>query len=127
MMGRNMDYIKLSKTVSYILRHVPYEYGLQLDKDGWVNLSSLCKTLESMGEGMITENDLRKMIENTDKKRHEIADGKIRAIYGHSVEARVAYAVAIPPDILYHGTARRYYEGRLNTKRKTICSSFTRC
>jgi RNA:NAD 2''-phosphotransferase len=31
-----MDYMKLSKEVSYALRHAPWEYELELDESGWV-------------------------------------------------------------------------------------------
>ena len=31
-----MDYIKLSKEVSYALRHAPWEYELELDENGFV-------------------------------------------------------------------------------------------
>lgn len=31
-----MDYAKLSREVSYALRHAPWEYELELDEQGWV-------------------------------------------------------------------------------------------
>lgn len=33
-----VDYIKLSKELSYALRHAPWEYELELDANGWVGL-----------------------------------------------------------------------------------------
>ena len=42
------------------------------------------------------------------KRRHEIRDGHIRALYGHSFPMRVAFEPACPPAVLYHGTARRF-------------------
>ncbi|MCL1809554.1 MAG: hypothetical protein FWG42_07320 [Clostridiales bacterium] len=45
------------------------------------------------------------MIQKSEKKRHEACDGKIRALYGHSVEKRIVMEPVKPPDILYHGTA----------------------
>ena len=37
-------------------------------------------------------------------------NGKIRAFYGHSVPIKILKEEKIPPDILYHGTARRFLE-----------------
>lgn len=50
------------------------------------------------------------MIDKSEKKRHEIKAGKIRAFYGHSIPMKILKEVKIPPDILYHGTARRFLE-----------------
>ena len=44
------------------------------------------------------------MVEASDKKRYEIADGRIRAFYGHSVPQRLKREPAKPPPVLYHGT-----------------------
>ncbi len=45
------------------------------------------------------------MVRMSDKKRYEIADGRIRAFYGHSVSQRLRKETAEPPALLYHGTA----------------------
>jgi len=48
------------------------------------------------------------MIEKSDKKRYEISNGKIRALYGHSIPQRIIKEQKCPPEVLYHGTARRF-------------------
>ena len=50
------------------------------------------------------------MIEESEKKRHEISDGKIRAYYGHSVPMKIEKEEKMPPEVLFHGTARRFYK-----------------
>lgn len=50
------------------------------------------------------------MIEVSEKKRHELFNGKIRALYGHSVPQKIIKEVNTPPSILYHGTARHLVE-----------------
>jgi len=45
------DFTKLSKRISYILRHAPWEYELELDDEGWVALSQLLGALNSGGMG----------------------------------------------------------------------------
>ncbi len=80
-----MDYMKLSKEVSFALRHEPWKYELELDENGWVDIDQLIESLrcDRKWKSLDTK-DLEIMIEKPDKKRHEIHDGKIRALYGHS-------------------------------------------
>jgi putative RNA 2'-phosphotransferase len=104
-----MDYQKLSKEISYALRHAPWKYKLELDEEGWVEVNQLLSSLHnSIKWESLTETDLNLMIEKFDKKRHEIANGRIRAVYGHSVPAKIKKESCTPPDILYHGTSRRF-------------------
>ena len=107
-----MDYIKLSKEVSYALRHTPYEYELELDYEGFVLINQLLSALneKSNNDRDVTKEDLEYIIKNSDKIRHKIKDDKIRALYGHSVSNRIKKEAAIPPEILYHGTAHRFIE-----------------
>lgn len=42
-----MDYFKLSKEISYALRHAPWEYELELDDEGWVDIEQLLINLSS--------------------------------------------------------------------------------
>lgn len=98
---------QLSKKVSLILRHEPLLYELELDEEGWVAVTDLLYSLEqydSRWQGL-TEQDLLVMIERSEKKRHELKEGKIRALYGHSVPGKLLKKPAEPPEILYHGTA----------------------
>lgn len=105
---------QLSKEVSYALRHAPWEYELEMDASGWVPIEQLLDALRQKEEWKgICEKDLSKMIEISEKKRHEIQDGKIRAFYGHSLPMKILKKEQRPPNILYHGTARRFVESIL--------------
>ena len=106
-----MKYEELSKEVSYALRHAPWEYELEMDEEGWVSIEQLLNALNTEGKfGNITRNDLAVMIDKSEKKRHEIKAGKIRALYGHSIPMHIVKEEKTPPDKLYHGTARRFIE-----------------
>jgi len=107
-----MDYIKLSKEVSYALRHAPYEYELELDDEGFVSIKQLLTALneKSNYDRDVTKEDLEYIIKNSDKIRHEIKDDKIRALYGHSVSNKIKKEVAMPPEILYHGTSHKFLD-----------------
>lgn len=104
-----MDYLKLSKEVSYALRHAPWEYELELDENGWVNINQLILSFNDSEDWQgLNECDLYEMVERSEKKRHEISNGKIRAIYGHSIPQKILKEPKLPPEILYHGTAQRF-------------------
>ena len=98
-----------------MLRHAPWEYELEMDEQGWVLVEQLLDAL-NQGEkcSQITESDLVKMIEFSEKKRHEILDGKIRAFYGHSIPMKIVKENRKPPEVLYHGTANRFLQAIMN-------------
>lgn len=54
------------------------------------------------------------MIEKSEKKRHEIKENSIRALYGHSILMKIVKEEAIPPKVLYHGTAHNFLSKILN-------------
>jgi putative RNA 2'-phosphotransferase len=101
------DLLRLSKAVSHALRHEPWLYELELDDEGWVPVEELLSALraEKPEWSTLSEADLAKMIAASDKKRHELHDGKIRALYGHSVPDKLLKQLAEPPVVLYHGTS----------------------
>ena len=109
-------YADLSKEVSYMLRHAPHEYGLALDEQGWVDLSEVVSALKRTPRFKnLVACDVESMVNKSDKKRHEIKDGKIRALYGHTLPEKIAKIPAVPPDALYHGTPRKSVDSILKT------------
>jgi putative RNA 2'-phosphotransferase len=103
----NQDLMSLSRTVSHALRHAPWLYELELDSEGWVSTDILLNALRSEAAQWknLNESDLSKMIASSDKQRHEILNGKIRALYGHSLPNKLQKTEAIPPEKLFHGTS----------------------
>lgn len=100
----------LSKEVSYALRHAPWEYELEIDEQGWVSVVQLLYALHEDDKWInLREEDLQRMIDKSEKKRHEISDGRIRAFYGHSIPIKIIKEEKKPPKILYHGTANRFF------------------
>ncbi|MCL2860737.1 MAG: RNA 2'-phosphotransferase [Oscillospiraceae bacterium] len=109
-----MNNIGLSKEISYALRHAPQEYGLYLDEQGWVGIGNLISALKKQERfKLVTESDIENMIQTSEKKRHEICDGKIRALYGHSINEKILKQPIEPPDELYHGTAHKFIDSIL--------------
>ena len=111
-----MDYIKLSKEISYALRHAPWEYKLELDSEGFVYVEQLINAINESSnyERPITIRDLEHIIGISDKKRHEIQGDKIRALYGHSIPMHISKDVIVPPNVLNHGTTHKALDSILN-------------
>lgn len=106
-----MNYTELSKEISYALRHAPWEYELEIDEEGRVPLKQLLSALHLNPKWEnVVEDDLIEIVEKSEKKRLEICEGKIRAFYGHSIPMKIMKEVKMPPNILYHGTARRFMD-----------------
>jgi putative RNA 2'-phosphotransferase len=101
------DSSRLSRVVSHALRHEPWLYELELDEEGWVTVEELLSALrpEKAEWACLNESDLAEMIAHSDKKRHELKDGKIRAIYGHSTPYKLLKEPSEPPAVLFHGTS----------------------
>lgn len=93
---------KVSKFISYLLRHNPEE--LEISKDGFVNLHDLVKKIRQRYP-WIDEEYVERVARKDKKGRYELAGVKIRARYGHTIDASIDLASA---DIkkLYHGTTR---------------------
>ncbi|HEM6099524.1 TPA: RNA 2'-phosphotransferase [Streptococcus suis] len=103
-----IDYEKLSKDCSYILRHAADDYFLTSDSQGWVDLKEFINVLNlCFGWNTLNELDINVMIAQSKKKRHEIVDGRIRAMYGHSIKQKIIYEEREPPSFLYHGTEEK--------------------
>lgn len=110
-MNSIMNYTALSKEISYSLRHGPWEYELELDENGWVETSQLLEALKLEKKWKdLTENYIEEMIQQSDKRRHELSNGKIRALYGHSTTEKIKIEKKEPPEILLHGTARCFLD-----------------
>jgi putative RNA 2'-phosphotransferase len=98
---------RLSKFLSLILRHRTAEFNLMLDAEGFTDLDGVWRRVQGRFGTRFSEADLQAVVAGkTDgKKRFELREGRIRALYGHSRVGPVSYAPAEPPEFLYHGTA----------------------
>ncbi len=97
-------YKNLSKYLSYVLRHHPEEADLSLDERGFTDLKDVLNALERTKHSWASKDDIRYLIKNSEKKRFELIDGKIRALYGHSIDVNIEKETK-PPETLYHGTS----------------------
>ncbi len=92
-----------SRKLAFLLRH-DKEYAF--DEHGYREVDDLIKnygfTMDLI-ETIVRENNKKRFEFNEDKT-------KIRARQGHSVEVDVDLQEAAPPDVLYHGTAKKFLD-----------------
>ncbi|MCR2802730.1 RNA 2'-phosphotransferase [Paenibacillus soyae] len=119
------DYAKLSKEVSYALRHAPWVYELELDAEGWVAVGQLVHSLRTDRQWtLLTAEDVSAMAELSSKKRFEIQDGKIRALYGHSIPEKIVKKAEMPPNVVFHGTAGQLVKEILKSGLKPMARQY---
>jgi putative RNA 2'-phosphotransferase len=97
-----------SKLLSLVLRHNPGKLGLVLDANGYVPVDELLEAFARRGLAL-DRVELDEIVATNDKQRFAFSEdgAKIRASQGHSLQVDLGYAPAVPPPILYHGTAQR--------------------
>mmetsp|Transcript_36185 Transcript_36185/g.144615 ORF Transcript_36185/g.144615 Transcript_36185/m.144615 type:complete len:204 (+) Transcript_36185:3666-4277(+) len=102
--------IKVSKKLSFWLRHRPDKAGLVLDQNGWANVDEVLTALSESGCACGWEGLLR-VVDTNDKQRFALSpDGSlIRARQGHSVHVDLGLKPVTPPEVLYHGTVERFW------------------
>lgn len=100
--------VQLSKYLSYLLRHGAEEAGLQLDDEGFATIDDVWALVTKRFRNKFDHSHLDIVVagDNSGKKRFEIVDDKIRAMYGHNrkLPTAIQYENTEPPTYLYHGT-----------------------
>jgi putative RNA 2'-phosphotransferase len=86
------DPVRLSKLLSFLLRHRPDSIGLTLSSDGWVEVGFLLERINAERKlpYRVTPSHLERLVDES--SRFQLRDGRVRARTGHSVR------VSIPRD-----------------------------
>jgi len=95
---------RLSKKLSFLLRHHPEKWGITLTPDGWADVDLIARRLR------IRAIDIEELVRQQTKQRFELKDGRIRALYGHTIDVEPVSRHTEPPAYLFHGTARETVE-----------------
>lgn len=106
------DLPRISKFLSFVLRHRPEAIGLTLDQGGWVPIDELLRACADSGR-KLTLATLIRIVDENDKNRFVIRDGLIRANQGHSLQVDLGLEPGEPPAMLFHGTATRFLDAIL--------------
>ena len=120
------DLTGISKFLSLVLRHKPEAIGITLDAFGWAKIDELLEYSKRKGH-LISREQLDEVVSQNDKQRFAISEDltRIRARQGHSISVDLELTPIQPPNILYHGTTRRFVdsiisEGLLKRKREYV-------
>jgi putative RNA 2'-phosphotransferase len=105
---------KISKYLSFLLRHSPDAIGLKLDSIGWGSIDYIIENTQSP---KLDRDLIDIVVETNGKKRFSISPcGKnIRANQGHSIEIDLGLEAIVPPEGLLHGTAERFIESIMDS------------
>lgn len=99
---------RISKTLSYYLRHRPDKISIFVDEyGGWTDVRELLGKWNEFHLNLpLTLEELELVVEDSDNKRFSFNEDKtlIRANQGHSIPVQLGLDDVEPPDMLYHGT-----------------------
>ena len=101
---------RLSRLLSYLLRHNPAAVGADVDREGWLSIGvgELAERISRMrGYEWVTEEDILDVVRRDERGRFEVRGDRIRATYGHSLPVDPTGEEVRDPPILYHGTTER--------------------
>lgn len=106
-MKQSKNDINLGRCISFILRHRPEDFNIKLDSHGWADVNELISNMNIKGH-KIDRQTLDRIVRENNKQRYTYnQDGtKIRANQGHSIKVDVELSETVPPQKLYHGTAK---------------------
>ena len=91
---------RLSRFLTFLLRHKPREHPLTMDREGFAPWHEVVDLVRQRFYD-VTEEQMRALIAGGSKKRFEIHGDKVRATYGHSFAIDLGGTAAEPPSELY--------------------------
>ncbi|CAK8991886.1 tRNA 2'-phosphotransferase 1 [Durusdinium trenchii] len=113
--------VKISKTLTQILRHKAVELKIDIGRDGYCSLRALLQC-PWLAELEVQEEEVQQVVKKSDKKRFELKedDGEllIRAVQGHSIKTvdddqllqKLDLEDTNLPNVCVHGTYRRHFD-----------------
>jgi len=92
--------VEVSRYMSYLLRHNPE--NLKMDRHGFVRLDELIDKIKERFQ--VDEKFIFEIVDKSDRKRFEIVEDKIRALYGHTIPVKLEMEEDKTVKAFYHGT-----------------------
>lgn len=108
-MEQPVNLTRISKKLSFLLRHCTDPLLVSLD-GGWADVDAVIRVLRTKWPSF-GRRELEQIVAEDEKGRYSFdpAGKRIRANQGHSIPGvRVEMERIAPPEVLYHGTARRF-------------------
>ena len=92
--------VKVSRYMSYLLRHNPE--NLKMNRHGFVDLDEFLKKIKERFQ--VDKEFIFEIAEKSERKRFEIVEDTIRALYGHTIPVQLELEEDKTVKVLYHGT-----------------------
>ncbi len=98
---KQVSKVEVSKYMSYLLRHEPE--NLEMDRQGFVGLEEFVRKIRERFQ--VDQRFIWDIVEKSGRKRFEIINNRIRALYGHTITVELAFEEDRTIRTLYHGTS----------------------
>jgi RNA:NAD 2'-phosphotransferase (TPT1/KptA family) len=99
------DHRRVSRSLSYLLRHEGREVGLSIDVEGFAPIEQVAAHLN------LSIEEITSVVEHPRELRFQLSDGYLRALYGHSMDVIIDSVISTEsPDVLYHGSSWDHVE-----------------
>ena len=104
-----MDDKKISKSLSYWLRHRPDAGGIAIDPAGWAEVDAVIEALPRADQ-LAVGRDFEAVLVALGDDALQVFSGmrQLRARQGHSIPIDLGWPVTAPPEFLFHGTVEKY-------------------
>lgn len=93
--------IATSKVLAYVLRH---DATVDRDPGGWVDVQDVLRRTQELGRP-VSPQELVSVATLAKERRFEVADGKVRARYGHSAAVDIGELAHSQPPRLFHASS----------------------
>lgn len=95
---------KLGRVLALVLRHAPEKFDVEMDINGWVDISSLCDGIKSQRRDFhwLRPWHFEAVAITEEKGRYDVQGSRIRATYGHSIEIEIDLPTDDIPEVLFY-------------------------
>ncbi len=120
--------VRVSKAMSWLLRHGAHKEGIPIDEQGYVNVADMLKWHKMRKELNVTFEEVLEEVRNNDKQRFALLHIPPEAILSKpqatETEEQITTAVAGKPDLAPLNNDQKYH-GQLHSEEAAIASSQT--
>jgi len=95
---------KLGRILALVLRHAPEKFSVEMDINGWVDVSSLCDGIKAQRRDFhwLKPWHFEAVATTEEKGRYEVQGERMRATYGHSIEIEIDLPTDDIPEVLFY-------------------------
>jgi putative RNA 2'-phosphotransferase len=115
-----LDVVRLSKLLAFVLRHRPDAIGVELDGEGWADVTLLLERLNGSGRlpAPLDRAGLERVLAADGAFRFVIEGSRVRARAGHTANGvhLTRLQPADPPDFVFFGTPRERLSQQLSAR-----------